>query len=174
MSRMSSRHFASWLVAVFILVGGHASAQDRDRVTVKFFPAHVRLDAYEPMDIQFERFNSSNPAAAGRPPDQFFDAIEQILSSHGITSNWQFVLPDGAFIRINIEIGDRRIELASAHTLYERSCRFIATERGLVSLDGRDPKQVLAQESEAFRARRDAFEKILALVTARVRENLGQ
>jgi hypothetical protein len=171
---MSSRHFASWLVAVCVLVGGHVSAQDRDRVTVKFFPAHVRLDAYEPMDVQFERFNSPGPAPAGRRPDQFFDAIDQILSSHGITSNWQYVLPDGAFIRIHIEIGSRRIELASAHTLYERGGRLIATERGLVSLDGRDPKAVLAQESEAFRARRVAFEEILALVSARVRENLGR
>ena len=84
------------------------------------------------------------------------------------------MLPDGAYIRIIIEIGPRRIELASAHTLYERDGRFIALERGLVSLDGRDPQQLLASESEAFRNRRIAFERILALVNGRVRENLGQ
>jgi len=125
------------------------------------------------MDLQFERLRS--PAQAGsRRPDRFFGQIEQILASQGVTSNWQFVLPDGAFIRISIEIGGRRIELASAHTLYERDGRSIALERGLVALDGRDPKQLLANESEAFRNRRIAFERILALVSARVRENLGQ
>ena len=174
MTGMSPRHIASWLVVACVLVGAHANAQDRDRIRVKFFPAHVQLDDYEQMDVQFERFNNPNSAADSRRPDRFFDAVEQILSAHGITANWQFVLPDGAFIRINVEIRGRRIELASAHTLYERGGRSIATERGLVSLDGRDPKQVLAQETEAFRARRLAFEKILALVSARVRENLGQ
>ena len=167
---MRPRHCALWLVAACLLVGGHANAQDRDRVTVKFFPAPVPLGAYELMDVQFERPRNTAPSA----PDKFFDEIARILSSHGITSNWQFVLPDGAYIRINIEIGDRRVELSSAHTVYERGGRFIATERGLVSLDGRDPKQVLAKESEAFRSRRLAFEKILALISARVGENLGQ
>jgi len=139
-------------------------------VAVKFFPEPSHLEAYEPMD---ERLRSPAQTATSRP-DRFFDQIEQILSSYGVNSNWQFVLPGGAFIRISIEIGGRRIELASAHTLYERNGRFIATERGLVALDGRDPKQVLANESQAFRNRRIAFENILALVGARVRENLGQ
>ena len=156
-----------------LLVAGQPAAQERDRVTVKFFPEPSPLAAHERMDVQFERLRS--PAPTGSPrPDRFFDQIDQILTAHGVTSSWQFVLPDGAFIRINIEIGARRIELASAHTLYERGGRLIATERGMVALDGRDPKQVLAYESEAFRNRRIAFEKILALVTARVRENLGQ
>ena len=156
-----------------LLVAGQPAAQERDRVTVKLFPEPSPLAAHVRMDVQFERFRS--PAPTGNPrPDPFFDQIDQILAAHGVTSNWQFVLPDGAFIRINIEIGARRIELASAHTLYERGGRLIATERGMVALDGRDPKQVLANESEAFRNRRIAFEKILALVTARVRENLGQ
>jgi hypothetical protein len=171
---MSTQHFALWLVAACLLVGGDANAQERDRVTVKFFPAPVRLRPYEPMDVQFERSKYAEASATERGSDGFFDEIEQILSSHGITSDWQFVLPDGAFIQINIEIGNRRVELSSAHTLYERGGCFIATERGLVSLDGRDPKQVLAKESEAFRSRRLAFEKILDLVSARVRENLGQ
>jgi len=173
MTGMRPRHFALWLVVACLLVGGHVSAQDRDRVTVKFVPAPV-LGAYEPMDVQFERLRNTAPSAPDRHPDRFFEAIVQILSSHGITSNWQFVFPDGAFIRISIEIGNQRSELSSAQTLYEREGRLIATERGLLSLDGRDPKQVLAKESEAFRSRRLAFEKILALVSARVRENLGQ
>ena len=124
------------------------------------------------MDVQFERLRP--PASGTRNTDRFFDQLDEILSAHGVTSNWQFVLPDGAFIRIGIEIGTRRIELASAHTLYERGGRLIATERGLVTLDGRDPKQMLANESEAFRNRRIAFENILTVVSARVRENLGQ
>jgi len=53
-------------------------------------------------------------------------------------------MPDGASIRITIEIG------------------------------GRDAQQVLAQESEGFRHRRLAFEQFLALVTTWVRENLRQ
>jgi hypothetical protein len=171
---MRPRHVVFCLVAACLFVGGLANAQDRDRVTIKFMPAAMRLSTYEPMEIQFERLISTGHSVPTRPPDRFFDEIDQILSSHGINSNWQFVLPDGAFIRINIELGARRIELSSAHTIYERGGRLIATERGLVSLDGRDPKQVLAKESEAFRSRRLAFEKILALVSARVRENLGQ
>ncbi len=170
---MSPRNVGFRLVAAFLLASGYASAQDYDRVTVRFFPAPVPLEAYEPMDLQFERRPASSSASARRS-DRFFDEIDQVLSSHGITSDWRFVLPDGAFIRIDIKIGSRRVELSSAHTLYERGGRLIATERGLVSLDGRDPKQILAKESAAFRSRRLAFEKLLALVTARVRENLAQ
>ena len=126
----------------------------------------------EPAALRAESLRGG--VASHRADGRFFDQVEQVLSAHGVTTNWQFVLPDGAFIRISIEIGGRRLELASAHMLYERGGRFIALERGLVALDGRDAKQVLANESEAFRNRRIAFEKILALVTARLRENLGQ
>ncbi len=142
-------------------------------MTVKLFPAGpLPLAPLETMDVQFERVKFAAPPGQDRPPDKFFDEIERILASHGITSSWQYVFPDGAYIRITIETGNRRIELASAHTIYERSGRSIATERGLTSLEGRDLKQVLAKESEAFRNRRIAFEKILALVSARVQENL--
>jgi hypothetical protein len=167
----ASRALVLWLVAICLLTGGHANAEDRDRVTVKFFPAPVPLGASEPMDVQFERRQYTTPS--DQRPDRFFDQIDQILSTHGISSDWRFILPDGAFIRITVEIGGRRLELSSAHTIYERDGRLVATERGLVALDGRDPKQVLARESAAFRSRRLAFEKILALVTARVRETLG-
>jgi hypothetical protein len=175
MTAMGRRNFALWIVATCLFVGGHANAQDRDRVTVKLFPAApLPASPSETMDLQFERLGNTAPAAGERRPDRFFYEIARILSSHGITSNWQYVIPDGAFIRISIAIGKQRIELSSAHTLHERGGRLIATERGLVALDGRDPQQVLATQSEAFRSRRLAFEKILALVSARVRENLGQ
>ena len=173
MTSACARRFAGWLLALCLAIPGQPAAQERDRVTVKYFPSAGRLDAYEPMDIQIERLRS--PARPGsQPRDGLFDQIDRILAAHGIRSNWQYVYPDGAFIRINIEIGGRKIELASAHTLYERGGRQIALERGLVALEGRDPKQVLAKESEAFRNRRLAFEKILALVGARVQENLRQ
>jgi len=173
MTTTRARHLAWCILALCLAIPGQPTAQERDRVTVKFFPSAGRLDAYEPMDVQIERLRSpARPGSQAR--DGLFDQIDQILTAHGVTSNWQYVFPDGAFIRITIEIGGRRIELASAHTLYERGGRQIATERGLVALDGRDPKQVLAKESEAFRSRRLAFEKILALVSARVQENLRQ
>jgi len=167
-----SWHIAVCCVAALILMAGGANAQDRDRVTVKLFPGSGVSSARERMELQFERIRyptSPRPAQA----DGFFDEIERILSSHGITSNWQYVFPDGAFIRISIEIGRRRVELASAHVLYERDGRMLATERGLVALDGRDRRRELAKESEAFRGRRLAFEEILALVTARVQKDLG-
>ncbi len=165
--------FVQWIFAACLLFAGSANAQDTDRVTVKFMPAPVPLAAFETMDVQFERRKSALPSSADKP-DKFFDEIDRILAAHGITSNWQYVFPDGAFIRITIETGGRKIVLSSAHTLYERDGRSIATERGLVALGGRDPGQVLAQESEIFRSRRLAFEKILALVDARVSENLGR
>jgi len=170
-TKTRARHLAWWILALCLAIPGQPAAQERDRVAVKFFPSPGRLDAYEPMDVQIERLRSpAKPAAR----DGLFEQIEKILAAHGIGSNWQYVYPDGAFIRIRIEIGGRKIELASAHTLYERGGRQIATERGLVALDGRDLKQLLAKESEAFRNRRLAFEKILALVSARVQENLRQ
>ena len=170
-TRTRARHPAWWILALCLAIPGQPAAQERDRVSVKFFPSAGRLDAYEPMDVQIERLRS--PAKPG-VRDGLFERIDKTLATHGITSNWQYVYPDGAFIRISIEIGGRRIELASAHTLYERGGRHVALERGLVALDGRDPKQVLAEESEAFRNRRLAFEKILALVSAQVQENLRQ
>jgi hypothetical protein len=167
------RRSGLWIIAACFLAAGGANAQDLDRVTVKFMPAPVPLVAFETMDVKFERRKIGAPPSADKS-DTFFDEIDRILASDGITSNWQYVYPDGAFIRITIETGRRTIVLSSAHTLYERDGRNIATEGGLVALDGRDPKKVLAQESEAFRSRRLAFEKILALVNARVSQNLGR
>ena len=169
---MNSRQFVLWLVGACLIAAGPAIAEERDRVSVKVFPTHGGLRDFEVMDVMIERIGIAIPTAPDRPPDRFFDAIDGVLASHGITSNWQYVFPDGAFIRITIELGKRRVELASAHTLYERDGRHIATERGLVSLKGRDLKQVLAKESEAFRSRRLAFEKILALVNAKLLEKL--
>jgi hypothetical protein len=165
--------FARWALAACLLAAGGVHAQDSDRVTVKFMPAPVPLAAFETMDIKFERRKSAAPSATAQP-DKFFDEIDRILASHGTTSSWQYVFPDGAFIRITVETGGRTIVLSSAHTLYERDGRNIALEGGLVALGGRDPKKVLAQESEIFRSRRIAFEKILTLVNARVSENLGR
>ncbi|MGB8434156.1 MAG: hypothetical protein WCE38_07855 [Burkholderiales bacterium] len=173
MHRRRPRCFTHWALAACFLAAGSAIAQDRDRVTVKYMPAPVPLAAFETMDVQFERRTSAAPSIPV-PPDKFFDAIDGILASHAITSNWQYVYPDGAYIRITVETGGRAIVLSSAHTLYERDGRNIATERGLVARGGRDPKQVIAQESKAFRSRRLAFEKILALVNARVNEALGR
>ena len=50
----------------------------------------------------------------------------------------------------------------------------VATERAPVTLDVRDPKQGFASESEAFCNHRIAFGKILAGVSSRIGENLGQ
>jgi len=170
---MQPRRFVLAILAGWLVLTSSAHAQDRDRVAVRFMPAPAVLRAFETMDIQFERRGSTTPSAPQRP-DKFFDEIDRILASHRITSDWQYVFPDGASIRITVETGGRRIVLASGHTLYERDGRNIATERGLVALAGRDPKQVLAQESETFRDRRLAFEEILALVNARVSKNLGR
>jgi hypothetical protein len=171
--RRRPRRFVHWALAAFLLAASGVHAQGSERVTVKFMPAPVPLTAFETIDVQLERRKSAAPASHAQP-DEFFDEIDRILALHGITSNWQYVYPDGAFIRITIETPGRKIVLSSAHTLYERDGRNIATERGLVARGGRDPEQVLAQESETFRNRRLAFEKILALVNARVNEALGR
>lgn len=168
---MQSRRFLLGILVGWLVLAGSAWAQDRDRVTVRLMPTPAVLAPLETMEIRFER-RGSTAAPAPQRPDSFFDEIDRILASHKIVSDWQYVYPDGASIRITIETGGRRIVLSSAHTLYERDGRNIATERGLVALAGRDPKQVLAQESEAFRNRRLAFEQILALVNARVSKNL--
>lgn len=170
---MNPTKLVLWLLAVCLLAAGPASAQERDRVMVKIFPARGGLGTFEVMDVKVERLRITGASAPDSPNDAFYDEIERVLTARGITSNWQYVYPDGAFIRIKIEIGSRRVELASAHTLYERSGRHIATEHGLVSLDGRNLKQILAKESEAFRSRRLAFEEILALVNAKLQENLA-
>jgi len=172
-NRRRPRRFVPWALAACLLAAGSSYAQNGDRVAVRLMPAPAPLAAFETMDIQFERRKSTAPSASAQP-DKFFDEIDRILASHGITSSWQYVFPDGAFIRITVETGGRKIVLSSAHTLYERDGRNIATERGLVALSGRDAKQLLGQESEIFRSRRLAFEKILTLVNARVNENLGR
>lgn len=170
--RMGSWRLAVWCIAAFFLMSGGANAQHRDRLTVKLFPGSGLQSAHERMEVQFERVRYPTSARPAQP-DGFFDEIERILSTHGIAEDWQYVFPDGAFIRIGIEIGNRRVELASAHVLYERDGRMLATERGLVALDGRNRKRELAKESDAFRSRRLAFEEILALVAARVQQDLG-
>ncbi len=154
--------------AILALAAAPVLAQERDRITVKHFPAPTPMAAWEPLEVRIERVRMPSPAA-----DRLFGEVEHTLAVHGIASDWQFVIPDGPFIRITIEAAGRRIELASAHTLFERDGKAIALERGVQALEGRDAKALLAGQSESFRNRRLAFEKILALVNARLRESLG-
>lgn len=165
---------AACLLAASCCALAQAGPETADRIAVRYLPGMVPPDQLETMSVQFQRYPGVGPAVAGAERDRFFDQVEAVIAKHGIASDWQYVLPDGAFIEILIEIGGRSLKLASAHTLFERGGRLAATEAGVVALEGRDLKQVMAGQSAAFRSRRLAFEEILALVAARVRENLAQ
>ncbi len=168
-----------WILAACMLLAASGAAAQTgidtsDQITVRYMPGMVPLEQFETMNLQFRRLPGREPAPAGGKRDRFFDQVEATLRKHGVTSNWQYVLPDGPFIEILIEIGGRSVKLASAHTLFERGGKLVATEAGVVALEGRDLRQVIAQQSPAFRSHRLAFEEILALAASRARENLAQ
>lgn len=171
---MRSWYVATWVMLMPIAALAQTTANEFDRLTVRFIPGMVRSAEFETMNVQFQRFPSGDSITADRKADQFFDKIEKILATHGVSSSWQYVIPDGALIEIQIQTSGRVIKLASAHTLYERGGRLAATERGLRPLEGRKLNDIIAQESELFRSRRLAFEEILRLVTSRVQERLVQ
>jgi hypothetical protein len=140
-----------------------AYAQAADSVSIRVFPGYPLLDkSVEKVEVRIDRvFASRN--ARDLEVDRFFSSVEATLTEHGITRDWQQVIPDAPYIEITIELNGRRTRLASAHLSLERSGNLVVTERGVETLKGRARDAVLSQQSEEFRRRRLAFERLLEL-----------
>jgi hypothetical protein len=149
-----------------------AFAQTSDRVSIRYLAGYPLPGASsEWVDVRVERMGS--PQAEQQEIDRFFGSIEATLSEYRIVGDWQLVLPDAPAIEITIELNGRRIRLASAHVTLEKSGTHVVTERGWEPLDQRSRDSVLLQQSEEFRQRRLAFEKVLELTLQQVGARLS-
>jgi hypothetical protein len=146
--------------------------QTQDRVSLRYLPGYPLPGASsEWIDVRVERLGS--PQAEQQDIDRFFASIEATLSEHQVVGDWQLVFPDAPAIEITIDLNGRQIRLASAHVPLERSGTHVVTERGWEPLDQRSRDSVLSQQSEEFRQRRLAFEKILELTLQQVGARLS-
>lgn len=167
------RPIAAAILVAALLTTSPIVARSDDKVSVRYFPGYpLPAQSSEWVDIQVER-QSPSSRTEDQDVDRFFSLVQLTLSQHQVVRDWQAVIPDAPFVQITIELSGRRIQLASAHVILERSGGRIMTERGLEVLGNRDRASVLAQQSERYRRHRLAFEKILSLTSERVRARLS-
>ena len=83
------------------------------------------------------------------------------------------MIPDAPSLEITIELGGRRLRLASAHVSVERNANAVVTERGIETLGPRSRSEVLSRQGETFRSRRLAFDAILELALDHARSRLA-
>jgi hypothetical protein len=147
--------------------------QTQDQLSIRYLPGYPLPGASsEWVDLRVERMGLSTPAEE-QDIDRFFASIEATLSEYDIVGDWQLVFPDAPAIEITIDLNGRRIRLASAHVLLERSGNVVVTEHGGESLGQRSRDSVLLQQSEKFQQRRLAFERLLELTLEHVRARLS-
>lgn len=160
---------------LFCLAGVFATASVRaeDSVSIRYLPGYpLPSRSIERLDVRVARI-APPTGADDQAIDRFFASVQATLNEHGVAGDWQSVIPDAPAIEISVELSGRRTRLASAHVALERTGNVVVTERGVESLNQRSRDAVLAQQSEAFRRHRSAFERLLSLTLARVRAQLS-
>jgi len=161
------------IVLAALLVTSWGVACGDDKVSVRYFAGYpLPGRSMERLDVLVERQGASMKTEE-QDVDRYFSLVQTTLADHQVVRDWQVVIPDAPFVQITIELGGRKLQLASAHVILERSGQGVVTERGLEALGNRDRASVLAQQSEPYRQHRLAFEKILSLTLDRVRARLG-
>jgi hypothetical protein len=58
--------------------------------------------------------------------------------------------PDASSVELAIDLGDQKLQIVSWHEVIDET-KVIATEQGLISLDGRDPQEIIARQSAEYR-----------------------
>jgi len=160
---------------MFGLVGIFATAclRAEDSVSIRYLPGYPLPNrSVERLDVRVARIVPPT-GADDQAIDRFFSNVQATLDEYGVARDWQSVIPDAPAIEITIELSGRRTRLASAHAALERTGDVVVTERGVEPLNQRNRDAVLAQQSEAFRRHRNAFERLLSLTLARVRAQLS-
>jgi hypothetical protein len=149
-----------------------ATAGAQDFVNVRYLPGYPLPDrSAESVAVRVERTGTA--ARAEEDVDRYFLAVAATMSEHRITGDWQHVIPDAPSIEITVELGGRRVRLASAHVPLEQRSTHVVTERGLEALDRRTRDSVLSQQGESFRRHRSAFDKVLGLTQQHVQSRLS-
>ncbi len=146
-----------------------------DVVSVRYLPGHPLPDqSVEWTDLRIARHPPAASAARkAQEIDRFFDEVAAALKESGIDQDWQLAIPDAPAIEITIDLGGKRLKLVSCHTLLEKPGNYLVTQQGGRAVPDREKAAELAKQSESFRRRRRAFEKILALALERTRATLA-
>jgi len=148
-------------------------AQTADQIVIRSLPGYPAPGrSTEKIEVRVERVGAPS-AAAEQPVDRFFAAVEETLRKHRIVGDWQTVIPDAPSIEITVLMQGKRIRLASAHPVLEKSGTQMVTERGMEALGQRTRASVLAAQSEAFQRHRAAFDRLLELTLDHTRTRLS-
>ncbi len=167
-----AQSFLVGLVVAFLSMSAYAD----DAVTIKYLDGYPRIGtSSERMNLQVSRYRPARdyPPAEERDVDRYFEQVSAVLTANGIRKDWQLAIPDAPSIKITVDIDDQSLQLVSCHTLLERSGEHLVIERGMIRVPAEDQAGVLAQQSEAFRRHRIAFEEILRLTLTRVQAGLS-
>jgi hypothetical protein len=148
-------------------------AQTADRVVIRSLPGYPAPGrSSESVEVRVERSGSPS-AAAEQPIDRYFAAVEETLLKYRIVGDWQTVIPDAPSIEISVLLQGKRIRLASAHPVLERSGTQVVTERGAEALGQRTRASVLSAQGEAFQRHRAAFDRLIELTLDHTRTRLS-
>jgi hypothetical protein len=151
------------------LTGLALAACAGDAVTIRYLGGQpLPGKSSETVDLRITRFNSAPVSAAAKQEiDRYFENVSAALAAGGVTGDWQLAIPDAPSIEITIEIGGKKLQLVSCHTLLELDRTTLVTERGAEAVTAQTRTALLANQSESFRRHRLAFEKILRLTLER-------
>ncbi len=173
MGILQIRRHTQVILLGFVALFATVFARVEDSVSIRYLPGYpLPNQSSEWLDIRIKRI-SPPIEAEEREIDRFFSLVAATLAEYGVIRDWQIVIPDAPSIEITVDLNGRRMRLASAHVVLERTGNWIVTERGVEALNQRTHDAVLSQQSEEYRRHRLAFEKLLSLVLERVRTRLS-
>jgi len=100
--------------------------------------------------------------------DIYFNRVKEIVSREYVRDGWSYSFPESSVINIEVVLSGKKIILSSAHPLLENGKTNIALESGIESLDGKDPKVLLRQQSKSFQAKKQAFDELLKITMSKL------
>ena len=101
--------------------------------------------------------------------DTYFNRVEEIVSREYVRDGWSYSFPESSVIVIEVVVSGKKTILSSAHPLLENGKTNIALESGITSLEGKDPKVLLSQQSKAFQVKKLAFDELLAITMSKLK-----
>ena len=104
-----------------------------------------------------------------KPIDLYFNHVEEIVSREYVREGWSYSFPEASVIVIEVVIFGKKVILSSSHSLLEDRKTNIALESGIKSLNGRDPKVLLSQQSKSFQAKKLAFNELLEITMSKLK-----
>ncbi len=158
------------IISLLLVFSGHVFAEDSVSISTQggLAPGASRWQS----TISINRTaNNSKHNSLPNALDTYFSRVKEIVSKEYVRDGWNYSLPEARVVRIEVVLSGKKVVLVSAHPLLEDK-KSIALEFGITSLEGKDPKALLDQQSKAFQARKNAFDELLEITMSKIKSDL--